>query len=228
MICATGTDGPGPCCQSVDRYHVMSAEDAQTKFKVVFVGDTRVGKTSLIHSYLKQSIDVTSTLGATSTRIEVSVGNSTVVLIVWDTAGQETLRNLVPVYAKGSQAAVIVFDQAEPISYEHVAGWYDYIIQNVGEIVILLAANKSDLPPKVDFNDVFQWAGDHSVDVTRTSAKDGTNVEALFESIAEKLAATAKAAKVEEALPPAVKLEDDAPKPQEKGQKQQKGGGGCC
>jgi small GTP-binding protein len=206
----------------------MSTEDPQTKFKVVFVGDTQVGKTSLIHSYLRQSIDVTSTLGATSTRIEVSAGKSTVVLIVWDTAGQETLRNLVPVYAKGSQAAVIVFDQAEPTSYEHVAGWYDYIIQNVGEILIVLAANKSDLPPKVDFNDVFQWAGDHSVDVTRTSAKEGTNVDALFEGIAEKLAATAKTTKVDEPLAPPVKLEDDTPKPQEKAQKQQKGAGSCC
>jgi small GTP-binding protein len=200
----------------------------KAKFKVVFVGDTRVGKTSLIHSYLKQSIDVTSTLGATSTRIEVSVPSSTVVLIVWDTAGQETLRNLVPVYAKGSQVAVIVFDQAEPKSYEHVAGWYDYIIQNVGEIVIVLAANKSDLPSRVDFNDVFQWAGNLSVDVTRTSAKDGTNVDALFEGIAEKLAATAKAAKVDEPLPPPVKLEDDAPATQDKPQEQQMGGGSCC
>jgi small GTP-binding protein len=200
-------------------------DDSGPKFKVVFVGDTEVGKTSLIHSYLKQDVNPVSTLGATSRRVEIAVGDATVILNVWDTAGQEKLRNLVPVYAKGSQAAVIVFDLNNPLSYEHVPGWYDYIVQNVGEIIICLAANKSDLPALVDYNEVFQWAADRRVEVTRTSAKERVNVEALFESVARQLAkqATPAAQQIEAIAPPPVELEQPAAKGDSKPAK-----GGCC
>jgi small GTP-binding protein len=204
----------------------MAADDSP-KFKVVFVGDTKVGKTSLIQSHLKLSINVSSTLGATSTRIEVDLEDSTAVLMVWDTAGQESLRSLVPVYAKGSQAAVIVFDQSEPSSYGNVPGWYDYLTQNVGEIPIVLAANKSDLPAKVDFNDVFQWAGDHGMDVVRTSAMEGTNVSALFESVAQKLVQASPQKKVEQPVPPPVELLEtprkEAPEKEQRSKKNR-----CC
>jgi small GTP-binding protein len=201
-------------------------DEVSPKYKVVFVGDAQVGKTSLIHSYLKQDVNPVATLGATSTRVETKVDDTTVLLNVWDTAGQESLRNLVPVYAKGSNAAVIVFDLQNTISYDHVQGWYDYIIQNVGEIVICLAANKSDLPEKVDYNEVFQWAADHHVEVTRTSAKDGVNVEALFETIARELEKKAKPSKSQtkvEEEPKPIELEQPKAKIETKPTK-----GGCC
>jgi small GTP-binding protein len=201
----------------------MAADDAP-KYKVVFVGDTKVGKTSLIHSYLKQSLHVVSTLGATSTRIEVVLPSGTVILNVWDTAGQEGLRNLVPVYAKGSHAAIIVFDQSQPLTYENVRGWHDYIIQNVGEIVIAVAANKSDLEAKIDFNELFQWANEHAVEVTRTSAIEGTNVEALFESVAERLGRGAVHPKIDTPLEKTAEIEIKQEPKQEKTHKE----GGCC
>jgi small GTP-binding protein len=161
--------------------------DDAPRYKVVFVGDSKVGKTSLIRRYLGQDLNTVATLGATSTRVEALVDGTPIILNVWDTAGQENLRNLVPVYAKGAHAAVIVFDLSEPVSYEHVPGWYDYIHQNVGNIVTCLAANKSDQQAAVDMNEVFQWAADRKIEVTRTSAKEGENVEALFESVAREL-----------------------------------------
>jgi small GTP-binding protein len=202
-------------------------DDVGPKHKVVFVGDAQVGKTSLIHSYLNQDIDTVATLGATSTRVEPSVDDTTVLLNVWDTAGQESLRNLVPVYAKGSHAAVIVFDLTNSVSYEHVAGWYEYIVQTVGEIIICLAANKSDLPPTVDINEVFQWAADHHVQVTRTSAKDRVNVEALFETVARELIKSAKPAKGQQEKPPESPSVELGETPQKSETKPAKSGG-CC
>jgi Ras-related protein Rab-5C len=180
-------------------------DETSPHYKVVFVGDGQVGKTSLIYSYLKQDVNPLSTLGATSTRVQTQVDDLTVILNVWDTAGQESLRDLVPVYARGSNAAVIVFDLQNPNSYEHVQGWYDYIIRNVGEIVICLAANKSDLPEKVDYNEVFQWAADRQIEVTRTSGKEGKNVEVLFETIARELEKRAKQTKGNEKSEPGPK-----------------------
>jgi small GTP-binding protein len=201
------------------------ATDEGMKYKVVFVGDTKVGKTSLIHSYLKQSLDVVSTLGATSTRIEISLSNGPAILNVWDTSGQEKLRNLVPIYAKGSHAAIIVIDQSEPSACDHLRGWYEYIVQNVGEIVIAVAANKSDLESKIDFNELLRWAADHNVEVTRTSALDGTNVEALFESVAERLEEKSLQANLDAPVENTAVVEiKEQPQQQEKTPKE----GGCC
>jgi small GTP-binding protein len=173
----------------------MLTDHPSPKYKVVFVGDPQVGKTSLIRRYLHDTTAVISTSGATVTQVEVNLPSHPITLIVWDTAGQEDLRNLVPVYAKGSHAAIIAFDQSRPETWKHVDGWFNYILQNVGEIIITIAANKSDIEPsRVDYNEVLQWAAAHGVDVTRTSAHDGTNVDALFQFIAAELDAHAKVA----------------------------------
>jgi hypothetical protein len=75
---------------------------------------------------------------------------------------------------------VNVFNQSDPATDSNVPGWHDYLAQNVGEIHIVLTANKIGLPV-----DVFQWAGDRGIDIVRTSAMDGTNISALFESVAQ-------------------------------------------
>jgi small GTP-binding protein len=205
----------------------MNADEQGPKYKVVFVGDSTVGKTSLIHSYLKQDVHPVSTLGATSTRIEAHIDSTTVILNVWDTAGQESLRNLVPVYAKGSQAAIIVFDQTNSNSFEHVKGWYNYIVEHVGSILICLAANKSDLPSEVDFNEVFVWAAEHKVEVVRTSATNGVNVDTLFETVSRELERQNKEKKSESTEPAPQPVTLEAPG-QVQDEKQGKSGGGCC
>lgn len=166
----------------------MSNEESGTKFKVVFVGDSTVGKTSIIHNFLKLDMAPTSTLGAISSRIESEVNGTKIIMNVWDTAGQETFRNLVPVYAKGSNAAVIVFDQTKPETFEHVDNWFNYLREHVGnDLITCLVSNKSDLEAQIDFNDVYAWAAQHDVEAIRTSAKDGTNISTLFDTLSQKL-----------------------------------------
>jgi small GTP-binding protein len=156
-------------------------------YKVVFVGDSAVGKTSLIHHFLNLEPTTTSTLGAIARRVSINIGSSSIILNIWDTAGQENLRNLVPIYAKGSQGAVIVFDLTNQTSYEHVKQWYEYVIENIGDIAIWIAANKSDLPPVVDCDEAEHWAWDHNLPMLCTSARTGGNVTTIFESIAREL-----------------------------------------
>lgn len=159
----------------------------ELKFKVVFVGDSTVGKTSIIHKYLKLDGEIPSTVGATSTRVDTIVNEKQLHLSVWDTAGQETFRNLVPVYAKGANAAVIVFDQSNKMTYEHVSGWYQYLQQHVGDIIIIVAQNKCDLESQVNAAEVFAWAEEHHLQIISTSAKDGTGVSSLFEILSKAL-----------------------------------------
>ena len=201
----------------------MSEEDL--KFKIVFVGDATVGKTSLIHRFLNLDPVNASTTGATSTRAETQVDGKTVILNVWDTAGQETFRNLVPIYAKGSHAAIIVFDQTSQQSYDHVDGWYNYIREQVGEkTIICLAANKSDLPPVVATETALSWAAEHNVEMMRTSAHDGTNVETLFETVSrllvkqnDELIKEEAEKKKKEAESQPVNISEDKPKKKKEG-----------
>lgn len=186
----------------------MSDDSGDFKFKVVFVGDSTVGKTSLIHRFIHLDPAVASTTGATSSRAETTVDGKHVVLNVWDTAGQESFRNLVPIYARGSQAAIIVFDQSKKLSFEHVKDWFDYLKEQVGEeIIICIASNKIDLPAEVDMREALTWAAEHNAELIRTSALEGTNVETLFETVSKLL--VEKAIADQKANPP------PPPKPKE-------------
>ena len=185
--------------------------DEEIKFKVVFVGDSTVGKTSIIRNFLKMDIEITSTLGATSSKIEATIEGKKIVMNVWDTAGQETFRNLVPVYARSSNAAVIVFDQTNKTSWEHVNEWYNYLSETVGNIYITLVANKSDMDCVIDLNDVYVWASEHKVELIRTSAKDGTNVDTLFDTLSQALFKRYNESK-----------QEAQPSPQSEGEKEEK------
>lgn len=196
-------------------------DDSLPKFKVVFIGDSTVGKTSLIHCFLRQDVKATSTLGATSTRVETTVEGQTIVINVWDTAGQESFKNLVPIYSKGTHAAVIVFDQTNTTSFEHVKDWYNFMMEQVGHIMIVLAANKNDLPSKVDFNEVYAWAAEKQIEVIRTSAVERTNVDTLFDTVSRELYKMMQQVKEEPKAD--VQLTEEP----EHGKKEPKKGG-CC
>ena len=209
----------------------MTSGDTTPTFKVVFVGDTTVGKTSIIHRFLHLDEATTSTLGATSTRVDTSFDGQAMVMNVWDTAGQDNFRNLVPIYAKGSQAAVIVFDQSKLESFEHVKDWYDYLNAHVQNLRIVLAANKSDKPPEVDFNVVYQWASDHNIELIKTSAKDGTNIEALFDTVSKLLCESIREHEKQEEKKQKAEKKQGSKEPETVNiteEKKQTNKGGCC
>ncbi|KAH0792951.1 Ras family protein [Histomonas meleagridis] len=161
--------------------------DEAPKFKVVFVGDTTVGKTSIIQKYLNINQTITSTLGATSTRIDANFNDFDMIMNVWDTAGQDSFRNLVPVYAKGSHAVVIVFDVSNKSTYDHLNDWYNYLTQHVQHFKCVVVANKIDKNCEINFEDAYSWASEHNAELIKTSAVDGTNIEAVFETISKLL-----------------------------------------
>ena len=159
------------------------------KSKVVFAGDAAVGKTSIIYKYKDIKERVQATIVASSISCEVDYQDKKVTLNVWDTAGQDDYRVLVPVYARSAQIGVIVFDQTSIDSLEHVTEWYNFL-SNASDIpYIVLVQNKIDLPPAEGVTDehVKEIAdklgiGEH---IYKTSAKDGQNIEILFYALAE-------------------------------------------
>lgn len=158
-----------------------------TKGKIVFVGDMGVGKTSIIFKYMNSTKPILPTVAGNSMPIDVQFDNGKIVkLNVWDTSGSENYQCLVPMYARTSQVAIVVFDITNEESFEHVEGWIKYLNTNSNTPNIFLVGNKLDCENTFfDYNDKSEdYANEKEMKLFFTSAKTGQNIDLLFEEIA--------------------------------------------
>ena len=166
------------------------------EFKISFVGDTGVGKTSIItrYSHNKFLLDSPPTVGASNFHFSVSVGDTEIVLNVWDTAGQERFRSLVPLYTRDAKIIVIVFDIGEMQTFDSLDEWYSKLKIDLGlSCEFFLVANKIDLEQVVPVMEVKNWA--HSKGITHihfTSAAENRGIDELFLTMAETLSELVK------------------------------------
>jgi Ras-related protein Rab-6A len=116
--------------------------------KVVFVGEAHVGKTSLLQSFLGNTIDpntYTPTVPAQFHKVKVNIEGENIPLQVWDTAGQEEYSALVPLYARGAQVGIIVAAVDDPHSVAEIGKWKNFLTKGSADISIIVAINKTDL-----------------------------------------------------------------------------------
>ena len=119
-------------------------------FKVVLVGDSNVGKTSILQRYAKDTFrgDIEPTVGPQfmSRMVELEETGTTMKLQIWDTAGQEKYRSVTPIYYRDAAAAVCVFDVTSKQSLDDAGKWVEDLRQYAPPHIILgLAGNKCDL-----------------------------------------------------------------------------------
>ena len=95
--------------------------------KVVLLGDTGVGKSSLVLRFVTNTwkIDTSSTIGASFLSKMIIVDGHPIKFQIWDTAGQEKYRSLAPMYYRGAGAAIIVYDIMRRESYECLQSWVE-------------------------------------------------------------------------------------------------------
>ena len=110
------------CCRSKrDRQTPLAKENSKNETKVVIVGDSGVGKSSLLLRYYRNEFsdvfEVTIGGAFTQTKVDLEKGVS-VTLDIWDTAGQERFRSLMPLYYRQASAAVIVYDVGDMKSFQ--------------------------------------------------------------------------------------------------------------
>jgi small GTP-binding protein len=164
------------------------------RFKVVFVGNSSVGKTSIIMRYCDQSFydDRPPTIGSAFVTREVTSEYGPASLQIWDTAGQERYRSLVPMYARGAAIAVVVFDLTNHESFDDIGMWMDQVTSEASHAcTIVVAANKSDLTAAIEISEIDKWAKDLGLEVVYVSAKRGDNVNLLFDVVIGHLPAAA-------------------------------------
>lgn len=175
------------------------------KFKLVFLGEQSVGKTSLITRFMYDSFDNTyqATIGIDFLSKTMYLEDRTVRLQLWDTAGQERFRSLIPSYIRDSTVAVIVFDITNSNSFRQTSKWIDDVRTERGsDVIIMLVGNKTDLADKrqVTTEEGEQKAKELNVMFIETSAKAGHNVKQLFRRVAAALPGMENAPKPHEEL----------------------------
>jgi small GTP-binding protein len=155
-------------------------------WKVILVGDAAVGKTSILNSMMNRFSPCESTVGCNCQMISVEHAGKNFPLQIWDTAGQEMYRSLIPAYFRGVDVSVIVFDVTSASSFESVGFWLDTVKDHAVNTPILLVANKIDLTDwiAVPASNIPALSNLHSIELAQTSAKTGDGISELVASIA--------------------------------------------
>ena len=184
--------------------------DTHAKIRVVLIGDTEVGKSTLCRA-IKGNLDLVpasvlasvkpnSTIGA---EFSTSITNNETRFELWDTAGQERYRALVPLYLRQADIFLLLFDVSERTSFNSIDGWIDLVQQrkeSSNAVPILLVANKIDLRPDASQNsqnnDLFKprsyyvhdieatnKAQEHHVPLFCTSAITGIGIDKLKQTL---------------------------------------------
>ncbi|XP_029185750.2 ras-related protein Rab-6A isoform X1 [Acropora muricata] len=190
------------------------------KFKLVFLGEQSVGKTSLITRFMYDSFDNTyqATIGIDFLSKTMYLEDRTVRLQLWDTAGQERFRSLIPSYIRDSSVAVVVYDITNYNSFQQTAKWIDDVRTERGsDVIIMLVGNKTDLSDKrqVTTEEGQRKANELNVMFIETSAKAGYNVKQLFRKVAAALPgmeSTSEKTNKDDLIE--VKLKEPQPEPQ--------------
>jgi len=175
----------------------MAVEDQKEYiYKLVILGDSAVGKTSLINQFIEGSFqeDYKPTLGANIVRKDISIEeiNAKVRLIIWDLAGQEKYSVIRSMYYQGCQGALLVFDLTRYNTFENIERIWLNDFKNFvkKEGVYILIGNKVDLTEErvVSKEDSLTLAEKiNAIEFIETSAKNGENVEAAFLHLVTKI-----------------------------------------
>merc|ERR1712187_217259 len=162
------------------------------KYKVVFLGKQSVGKTSLITRFMYDSFDnnYQATIGIDFLSKTMYLEDRTVRLQLWDAAGQERFRSLIPSYIRDSSGAIVVYDITNRHSFLNTSKWIEDVRSERGsDVIIVLVGNKTDLNDRrqVSTEEGEEKAKENNVMFFETSAKAGYNIKALFRQLAQAL-----------------------------------------
>lgn len=163
------------------------------KYKLVFLGDQSVGKTSIITRFMYDNFDrhYQATIGIDFLSKTMYLEDRTVRLQLWDTAGQERFRSLIPSYIRDSSVAVVVYDVTSRTSFLNTTKWIEDVRAERGnDVVICLVGNKTDLgndKRQISTEEGEEKAKKNGLLFMECSAKAGYNVKSLFRKLATSL-----------------------------------------
>jgi small GTP-binding protein len=170
----------------------MKLSGVPSGFKVVVLGNSGAGKTSILQYALRgmPKMGLQNTIGCECHSITVNLPvDKSVSLKIWDTAGQEIYKSIVPVYVRDAAAALLVYDVTDMTSFSSLDYWHALLMeeQQSESILIYIVANKMDLKDQaaVPEGQARNFADERRGRFACVSALDGTGIKELFEIIAD-------------------------------------------
>ena len=159
--------------------------------KLVILGDSQVGKTSLVHYFVNDEFRAgfKETIGAEVSSKYETIDNRQIHVLIWDTAGQERYKSITKQFFRGADACILVADLTNIQSFESLPSWLDNLLSEVektsDEFPIVLFANKSDLAEQrtVTPEIVERYSKAIHCQSFEVSAKTGENIEEGFVAI---------------------------------------------
>ena len=166
----------------------MAEENYDFIFKVLLLGNSDVGKSSLILRYVDQvwSDTFVPTIGVDFKVKTLELQNKQIKMQIWDTAGQERFRNVISSYFRGAHGILLIYDVTNRDSFKNLESWLIEIEQNSSENVLkVLIGNKNDLvdDKEIKTEEGQAFANRNGMQFIETSAKENTNVTEAFECL---------------------------------------------
>lgn len=153
--------------------------------KLIVLGDGGVGKTTIIHRYLTgEYLDQRMTVGAGFATRDIQINGVTITLTIWDFAGEERFRFILPRYCLGSHGCILAFDLSRLTTFFHLDDWLEIIREKTDNIPILLIGTKCDIIMTTQEKAEEYVASRSLSGYMATSSKEGVNVNEVFELIA--------------------------------------------
>jgi len=161
-----------------------SIEEFDHKLKIMILGESMVGKTSIINRYTNDKFGgrYLCTVGIDFQKKKLEINNKKLLLQIWDTAGQERFRNVTKNYFHSSHGFILAYDINNKESFEKIQYWLDEIKENADtKIKCILIGTKCDLDRReVTEEEGMELAKSCGYKFLETSAKENINIEKTF------------------------------------------------
>ena len=157
--------------------------------KLLTLGDTNVGKTSVVLRFSddKYNDNQLSTIGVDFRTKYMKLGENSVKVLIWDTAGQARFKNIAKQYYRGANGVLLIYDVCKRKSLEKIGFWLEELktYNNIDELCIYLVGNKIDLEGKrvITKEEGQKYAEDNQINYFEVSAKSGEGIHDLFNDI---------------------------------------------
>ena len=154
-----------------------------TRHKIIFVGDAATGKTSIINRIIDNPFNDTYevSIGIDFMSKNIRFRGQNIKIQIWDSAGQEKYKGLIPSYVRNSSIVFIVYDISKRSSFDNIPNWISFV-KNIEKTTMILCGNKTDLEREVEKNEGEDLAKKEGLLFFECSAKTNENIKNMFYS----------------------------------------------
>jgi len=204
-----------------------SHRDYDHLFKLLIIGDSGVGKSSLLVRFADNTFsgNYITTIGVDFKIRTIESNGERVKLQIWDTAGQERFRTITSTYYRGTHGVIVVYDVCSGDSFANVKRWLHEINQNCDEVSRVLVGNKCDDPDRrvVLKEDASRFASQMGIQLFETSAKENIHVEEMFRAITDLVLSSKRAQRESQSKETGIRITQNRPNGPDKKKKNS-----CC